>query len=428
MESLISQRESFNGEIRSRTADGAANEATARPSESAGLREDMAAPRRLVILGATGSIGRSCAQVLAGSPGRFHVAAVAGGRDGAALARAAIALKAPFAAIADVSGYAELKAGAAGQAIEVAAGPDAVVEAALRKADLVVAAIAGTAGLAPTYAAIEAGRAVALANKETLVCAGHAVMEAARRSGARILPLDSEHNAIFQAMGGCDPGQIVKMILTASGGPFREWSAERIRSATVSQALAHPNWAMGAKVTIDSASLMNKGLELIEAHHLFGMPADRLEVLIHPQSVVHGMIAFADGSVTAGMAAPDMKTPIAHCLAYPERMQSGARTLDLAAVGQLTFERPDLARFPALALAIGALGAGGAAATALNAANEIAVEAFLGKRIGFSEMAWLVETVLDQAGRAGELSACAGVAQALGVHHIARNRALALLA
>jgi 1-deoxy-D-xylulose-5-phosphate reductoisomerase len=391
-------------------------------------RGDRSAPRRLVILGATGSIGGSCAQVIAGSPGRFEVAAIAGGRDGAALAKAAIELNASFAALADPAGFAELKAGTAGRKIEIAAGPDAVVEAALREADLVVAAIAGTAGLAPTYAAIEAGRTVALANKETLVCAGYAVMEAARRSGAYILPLDSEHNAIFQAMGGCDPAEIVKMILTASGGPFREWSAKRIHSATVAEALAHPNWAMGSKVTIDSASLMNKGLELIEAHHLFGMPPSRLDVLIHPQSVVHGLIAFADGSVTAGMAAPDMKTPIAHCLAFPERMESGARALDLAAVGQLSFATPDLERFPALGLAISALKAGGGATTALNAANEIAVEAFLAERIGFSQMARLVERVLDEAGRAGELSAYSTVAQALDVHHMATERARTLLA
>jgi 1-deoxy-D-xylulose-5-phosphate reductoisomerase len=229
-------------------------------------------------------------------------------------------------------------------------------------------------------------------------------------------------------MGGCDPAEIVKMILTASGGPFREWSAEQIEQATIAQALAHPNWEMGNKVTIDSASLMNKGLELIEAHHLFGMPASRLDVLVHPQSVVHGLIAFADGSVTAGMAAPDMKTPIAYCLAYPERMESGAKALDLAAVGQLSFQRPDLARFPALGLAIAALSVGGGASTALNAANEIAVEAFLAARIGFSDMARMVETVLEQSGRAGELAASATVAQALAIHHIARDRALALLA
>jgi 1-deoxy-D-xylulose-5-phosphate reductoisomerase len=399
-----------------------------RGEATAARRASLDVPKRLVILGATGSIGRSCAQVVALSPDRFSVRAVAGGRDGAALANVAIALKASFAAIADPAGYADLKERVAGRPIEIAAGPDAVIEAGLREADLVVAAIAGTAGLAPTYAAIAAGRTVALANKETLVCAGQAVMEAARRSGAFILPLDSEHNAIFQAMGGCSVDQIVKMTLTASGGPFREWSAERIGRATVAEALAHPNWAMGAKVTIDSASLMNKGLELIEAHHLFAIEAARLDVLIHPQSIVHGLIAFDDGSVTAGMAAPDMRTPIAHCLAYPERIGSGAKTLDLAAVGQLSFAKPDLERFPALGLAIAALSAGGGAATALNAANEIAVEAFLAARIGFAQMAGIVAQVLEQANRAGELSTCATMAQALGVHHTARDRALALLA
>jgi 1-deoxy-D-xylulose-5-phosphate reductoisomerase len=382
----------------------------------------------LVILGATGSVGRSCAQVIAGAAGRFEVIAVAGGRDGAALARTALALKARFAAIADPSGYAALKDGVAGQDVEVAAGPEAVVEAALREAEVVVAAIVGAAGLASTYEAIAAGRTVALANKETLVCAGEAVMAAARRSGARILPVDSEHNAIFQAMGGCDAAQIVRMTLTASGGPFREWSAERIRAATIREALAHPNWSMGSKVTVDSASLMNKGLELIEAHHLFGIPERRLAVLVHPQSIVHGLIAFADGSVTAGMAAPDMRTPIAHCLAYPDRIDSGATPLDLAAVGQLSFQQPDLARFPALGLAIAALRAGGGAPTALNAANEVAVEAFLTARIGFSDIARIVESVLGQSADAGELGASISVAQSMAVHHIARDRALALLA
>jgi 1-deoxy-D-xylulose-5-phosphate reductoisomerase len=390
--------------------------------------DEHAAPRRVVILGATGSVGRSCAQVIAGAPGRFEVVAVAGGRDGAALAKTALALKARFAAIADPSGYAALKDGVAGQSVEVAAGPEAVVEAALCEAETVVAAIVGAAGLASTYEAIAAGRTVALANKETLVCAGEAVMEAARRSGARILPVDSEHNAIFQAMGGCDAAQIVKMTLTASGGPFREWSAERIRAATIRDALAHPNWSMGSKVTIDSASLMNKGLELIEAHYLFGVPESRLAVLVHPQSIVHGLIAFADGSVTAGMAAPDMRTPIAHCLAYPERIDSGAKPLDLAAIGQLSFQQPDLARFPALRLAIAALRAGGGAPTALNAANEVAVEAFLTARIGFSDIARTVESVLDQLAGAGELGACVSVVQSMAVHHIARDRALALLA
>ncbi len=385
-------------------------------------------PKRLVLLGATGSIGRSCGQVVADSPGRFRIVAVAGGRDGAALARSALAFGASFAALADPAGYAELKAGVAGSGIEIACGPEAVVEAALRDADLVVSAIVGAAGLAPTYAAISAGRAVALANKETLVCAGEAVMAAARRSGARLLPMDSEHNAIFQAMGGRDPATIVKMTITASGGPFRQWSAERIASATRAEALAHPNWAMGPKVTIDSASLMNKGLELIEAHHLFDIPAERLAVVVHPQSIVHGLIAFADGSLIAGMASPDMRTPIAHCLAYPERIVSGVAAPDLAALGALTFEKADLARFPALRLAIDALREGGGEPTALNAANEVAVAAFLDARIGFAALSRIVERTLEAMRAAGETPAPTTIAQALAIHHIARDRALALLA
>ncbi|MGD0641378.1 MAG: 1-deoxy-D-xylulose-5-phosphate reductoisomerase [Roseiarcus sp.] len=380
------------------------------------------------ILGATGSVGRSCAQVVAAASGRFEVVAVAGGRDGAALARSALELGASFAAIADPAGYAELKEGVGASAVEVAAGPEAVVEAARREAELVISAIVGAAGLAPTYAAICAGRAVALANKETLVCAGEAVMAAARRSGARLLPVDSEHNAIFQAMGGRDPATIVKMTITASGGPFRQWSMERIAAATRAEALAHPNWAMGPKVTIDSASLMNKGLELIEAHHLFGVPAERLAVVVHPQSIVHGLIAFADGSVIAGLASPDMRTPIAHCLAYPERIASGVAAPDLAALGALTFEQADLARFPALALAIDALREGGGAPTALNAANEVAVAAFLAGSIGFGALARIVERTLDAMRAGGETPAPTTVAQALAIHHIARDRAQALLA
>ena len=402
-----------------------------RPERSAGIaatRIGAVEPKRLVILGATGSIGRSCAQVVAGSPGRFAVVAVAGGRDGAALARSALEFGASFAALADPAGYSELKAGVAGSGVEIAAGPEAVVEAALREADLVVSAIVGAAGLAPTYAAICAGRAVALANKETLVCAGEAVMAAARRAGALLLPMDSEHNAIFQAMGGRDPATIVKMTITASGGPFREWSAARIAAATRAEALAHPNWAMGPKVTIDSASLMNKGLELIEAHHLFGVPAQRLAVVVHPQSIVHGLIGFADGSLIAGMASPDMRTPIAHCLAYPERIVSGVAAPDLAALGALTFEQADLARFPALGLAIEALREGGGAPTALNAANEVAVAAFLDARIGFGELSRIVERTLEAMRAAGETPAPTTVAQALAIHHIARYRALALLA
>jgi 1-deoxy-D-xylulose-5-phosphate reductoisomerase len=384
--------------------------------------------KRLSILGATGSIGRSCAQVIAGAPNRFSVVAVAGGRNGAALAKCAIELGAEFAALADPAGYPDLKAELAGSKIEIAAGAEAVKEAALRGADLVVAGIVGAAGVEPTFAAIAAGRTVALANKETLVCAGDAVMAAVRRTGSTLLPMDSEHNALFQAIGARDPNTIVTMTITASGGPFREWSAGRISAATREQALAHPNWVMGPKVTIDSAGLMNKGLELIEAHHLFGLPADRLDVVVHPQSIVHGLIAFADGSLIAGMASPDMRTPIAHCLAYPDRIASGVRAPDLAALGRLTFERADLKRFPALGLAIEALRAGGGAPTALNAANEVAVAAFLNRRIGFGDIASLVAKTLSTMTEAGELRAPADIAEALAIHHIALDRTASLLA
>jgi 1-deoxy-D-xylulose-5-phosphate reductoisomerase len=385
-------------------------------------------PRRLAILGATGSIGRSCARVIGAAPGRFAVASVASGRDGAGLARLAVELGAEFAAVADPAGYGDLKAALAGSGIEAAAGIEAVREAALREADLVVSAIVGAAGLEPTFAAVAAGRTVALANKETLVCAGNAVIRMAKRTGAMLLPMDSEHNALFQAIGARDPDTIEMMTITASGGPFREWSAERIARATREEALAHPNWVMGPKVTVDSAGLMNKGLELIEAHFLFGLPPERLDVVVHPQSIVHGLIAFADGSLIAGMASPDMRTPIAHCLAYPDRIVSGVRPPDLAALGRLTFERADLERFPALGLAIDVLKAGGGAPTALNAANEVAVAAFLDGRIGFSDIARLVSRTILSMRAAGELAAPADVAQALAIHHIAVDRASALLA
>ncbi len=401
--------------------------AAVRPARAPGSSRETAG-KRLAILGATGSIGRSCAQVIGAAPGRFAVASVAGGRDGAALARIAVELCAEFAAIADPAGFRDLKAALAGSGIEAAAGPEAIREAALREADLVVSAIVGAAGLEPTFAAVAAGRTVALANKETLVCAGAAVMQAAERSGALLLPMDSEHNALFQAIGARDPATIEMMTITASGGPFREWGAARIASATREEALAHPNWVMGPKVTIDSAGLMNKGLELIEAHFLFGLPPERLDVVVHPQSIVHGLIAFADGSLIAGLASPDMRTPIAHCLAYPDRIVSGVRPPDLAALGRLTFERADLGRFPALAIAIDALKAGGGAPTALNAANEIAVAAFLDSRIGFGDIARVVARAISTMDSAGELAPPQDVAQALAIHHMAVERATRLLA
>jgi 1-deoxy-D-xylulose-5-phosphate reductoisomerase len=385
-------------------------------------------PRRLTILGATGSIGNSTADVIAGAPGQFEVEAVVGGRDAVALARRAVSLGAKFAALADASGYSTLKDALAGTGIEAAAGPAAVVEAALRPADMVIAAITGAAGVEPTHAALAEGRCIALANKECLVCAGGPFMRTAARTGALLLPMDSEHNAIFQALSTHHREGLEKMILTASGGPFRTWSAEAIAAATPQQALAHPNWVMGPKVTIDSAGLMNKGLELIEAHYLFGIPAEQLDVLVHPQSIVHGLISFTDGAVIAGLACPDMKVPIAHCLGYPKRVPTSARRLDLAEIGSLTFEKPDLVRFPALAAAQAALRDGGGLTTVLNAANEIAVEAFLAGRIGFHDIARSVMAMLEAAAADGTAREPATVADALAVDHITRERTRALLA
>ena len=394
-------------------------------SEPASVRAAQAtAPRRLVLLGATGSIGRSTADVIAHAPeGAFEVASVAGGSDVAALAKMAISLKASFAALADPAGAGALREALAGSGIRNGAGPEAVLEAALQDCDLVVGAIAGAAGVEPTHAALEAGRTIALANKECLVCAGGPFMRTAARAGARLLPMDSEHNAIFQALGGADPSTIEQMILTASGGPFRTWTAEAIAAATPQQALAHPNWSMGPKVTIDSASLMNKGLELIEAFHIFAIEAGRLDVLVHPQSIVHGLVTFADGSVTAGMAVPDMRTPIAHCLAYPDRVETKVRRLDLAAIGSLSFERPDFQRFPALRVAMDCMKAGGSLPTVLNAANEIAVEAFLAGRISFHQIASMVEQVCDAAVRRGDDGEPATVADALEIDRVTRRRA-----
>ena len=336
-------------------------------------------------------------------------------------------LNASFAAVADPSCYGALKEALAGTGIEVAAGEDAVVEAALWPSDLVVGAIAGTAGVKPTYAALEAGRTIALANKECLVCAGAAFMRQAEERGTRLLPVDSEHNAIFQALGDADVASVEMMTLTASGGPFRSWTRNQIAVATPEQALLHPNWAMGPKVTIDSAGLMNKGLEVIEAHYLFGIEAARLDVLVHAQSIVHGLVAFADGSVTAGLAAPDMKVPIGHCLSFPERAKTGARRLDLAAIGTLTFERPDLDRFPALRVALDALRTGQGLPTVMNAANEIAVAAFLKKRISFHDIARIVEEACDTALADGVAKEPRTIAEALAVDHVVRERCRATL-
>jgi 1-deoxy-D-xylulose-5-phosphate reductoisomerase len=384
-------------------------------------------PRSVTLLGATGSIGSSTIDLLRQEPARYQVEAVTADRNAAALARLARELGARFAVVADPAAYGELKAELSGSNIEVAAGPDAIVEAAQRPADWVMAAITGAASLKPTLAAAERGASVALANKECLVCAGALFMRKAAAAGATVLPVDSEHNAIFQALGAGPREDVRRIVLTASGGPFRTWSLEAIRKVTVEQALKHPTWSMGPKVTIDSATLMNKGLELIEAHHLFGLAPDELDVVVHPQSVVHGLVEFRDGSVVAQLGSPDMRIPIAHCLAWPARMGTPAARLDLARLATLSFEEPDQVRFPALALARRALAAGGAAPTVLNAANEIAVREFVGRRLGFGGIPALVEATLEAAERQGSMAEPQSVEDAIAIDQGARKLAISLL-
>jgi len=390
-------------------------------------RQQAAAQRRVTILGATGSIGASTLDVVKHEPGLYGVEALASGGNGTQLAKLAREVGARFAAVADPKAYGDLKAGLSGTRIEPAAGPSAVVEAASRPADLVMAAISGANGLSPTLAALEQGRTVALANKECLVCAGHLFMRKAQAAGAVVLPVDSEHNAIFQALAAGRREDVRRIILTASGGPFRTWPLEAMHQVTVEQALKHPNWSMGPKVTIDSATLMNKGLELIEAHHLFLLPPNQIDVLVHPQSIVHGLVEFRDGSVLAQLGSPDMRTPIAHCLAWPARIDGRAQRLDLARAANLSFEEPDLDRFPALALARSALEAGGGATTVLNAANEVAVAEFLGRRLGFAGIAALVAATLDGAQRRGLAREPASVEEAHAIDHAARALARDLL-
>ena len=384
-------------------------------------------PRTVTLLGATGSIGSSTADLLRRDPDRYAVEAVTAHRDASALSRLARELNARFAAVADPAAYGDLKSELAGSGIEAAAGEAAIIEAARRPADWVMAAITGAASLAPTLAAAERGATVALANKECLVCAGALFMRRAAAKGATVLPVDSEHNAIFQALSAGRREDIRRIVLTASGGPFRTWPLEAIRKVTVEQALKHPTWSMGPKVTIDSATLMNKGLELIEAHHLFALRPDELDVLVHPQSIVHGLVEFRDGSVIAQLGSPDMRIPISHCLAWPVRMGTPAPRLDLAQIGGLSFEEPDLRRFPALAIARRALAGGGAAPTVLNAANEVAVHEFVSGRLSFCGIPALVEATLDATQRRGETAEPASVEEALGIDHNARRLATDLL-
>src|SRR5712671_3028447 len=374
-------------------------------------RQSAPAMRSITILGATGSIGTSTIDLIKRNRGRYRVVAVTAARNAAALARLARDLNASFAAVSDPACYDELKSALAGTGIEAAAGEAAVVEAALRPSDWVMGAITGAAGLRPTLAAAERGTIVALANKETLACAG-----------ATVLPVDSEHNAIFQALGAGTRENVHRIILTASGGPFRTWSADAIRAATPEQALRHPTWSMGPKVTIDSATLMNKGLEIIEAHHLFDVPAAAIDVFVHPQSIVHGMVEYRDGSMVAQLGPTDMRVPIAHCLAWPDRIDAATR-LDFARLQSLTFEAPDPERFPALRLARLALEAGAGAPTVLNAANEVAVGEFLERRIGLAGIPALVEATIAAAAARGMLSEPSDVESALAIDHNARSLA-----
>jgi 1-deoxy-D-xylulose-5-phosphate reductoisomerase len=351
--------------------------------------------RSVAILGATGSVGRSTLDLIERDRDRFEILAVTANRDVEGLAEAARRVGAARAVIADPALLDSLRAALGGTGTEAAAGEAAVLEAAAAGADWTMAAIVGSAGLRPTMAAIRSGRTVALANKEALVCAGHLMIEAAKASGAELLPVDSEHNAIFQCFDRARPESVRRIILTASGGPFRDNSLEQMRAATPSEAIAHPNWSMGAKISVDSATLMNKGLELIEAFHLFPLDSAAFDVVIHPQSVVHSLVEYVDGSVLAQLGSPDMRIPIAYTLAWPERMATPCERLDLVKTGSLSFEAPDPERFPALGLARQALRDGGARPAVLSAANEVAVEAFLGGRIGFLDIASIAAETLQ---------------------------------
>lgn len=353
--------------------------------------------RRLSLFGATGSVGQSTLDLVRRDGEAWQVDVLTANSDVAELAKLAQEFCPGLAVIADEARYHDLAAALAGTGIETAAGADALVEAARRPADLVMAAIVGCAGLAPTMAALEAGTPVALANKESLVSAGALMTAAAKRSGAAILPVDSEHNAIFQCLAGGRIDQVRRIILTASGGPFRTMGAADMAQVTPAQAVAHPNWSMGAKISVDSATMMNKGLELIEAHHLFPVGLDRIEILVHPQSVIHSLVEYVDCSTLAQLGSPDMRIPIASALAWPDRMATPCAPLDLASIARLDFEAPDEIRFPATALCRAAIAEGGARPAQLNAANEVAVAAFLAGRISFPAIVDTVKRVLDAA-------------------------------
>ncbi len=399
----------------------------------------MTTPQGIAVLGSTGSIGENTLAVLRAHPGRFRVIALLARRNLELLVRQAAEFRPAHVAIADAGLAGELRQrlSLAGVNAQVHAGADAAtVLATLPEVDCVVAAIVGAAGLPSTLAAAGAAKRLLIANKEALVMAGHLVLAAAQRSGARIIPVDSEHNAIFQCLPqpsplGQEPAGVRRILLTASGGPFRDWSAAALENVTPDQACAHPVWSMGRKISVDSATLMNKGLELIEAALLFGLPAERIEVVIHRQSVVHSLVEYEDGSVLAQLGSPDMRTPIAHALAWPERIASGVQFLDLLRVGRLDFEAPDTGRFPCLALATEAARAGGEMPAALNAANEVAVEAFLAGQLDFMGIAETCAAVMKGWGRVNQVQELAGVlaadarARALATQCVARHAARA---
>jgi 1-deoxy-D-xylulose-5-phosphate reductoisomerase len=386
-----------------------------------------AAVRSVTVLGATGSIGDSTMDLLRGARERYRVEALTGNSNVEGLAKLAREFDARFVAVADPGRLSELKDALAGTRTECGAGESAVIEAAARPADWVMAAVSGAAGLKPALAAVDRGATVALANKECLVCAGDLFMQRAAKAGACILPADSEHNALFQALSSGNREELLRVIITASGGPFRTWSAADIEQATLAQALKHPNWSMGQKITIDSASMMNKGLEVIEASYLFALAPEEIDVLVHPQSIIHGMVEFSDCSVVAQLGAPDMRTPIAHCLGWPDRIKGPAAKLDLAKIGQLTFEAPDFERFPALRLAYDALRTGRGATTVFNAAKEVAGAAFIAGKIRFGAIARLVEATIEAWIRSGNLALLTSADEAIAVDYSARNKAAALL-
>ena len=369
----------------------------------------MSKPKTITVLGSTGSVGTStldlAGRAVAHGSAQVEVIALTAGANVALLAEQALRWRPKIAVIADESLLDELRQRLKGSGVAAAAGKAAVIEAAGMGADWVMSAIMGSAGLAPTLAAVRTGAVVGLANKESLVCAGPALLEAAKAAGGVIIPVDSEHSAIFQVL---DPNlihRVAKLIITASGGPFRDWSRQAMGRATPEQAVAHPNFRMGAKISVDSATMMNKGLEMIEARYLFGVTPEQIEVLIHPEQIIHSMVTYRDGSTLAQLGAPDMRTPIAIAYAWPDRLDWPAPPMDLAAMGALTFARPDAERFPAIGIARTAMNAGGLAPAAMSAANETAVAAFLDRRIGFLDIAATVAQTLERMDRTGDLRA-----------------------